>query len=233
MKLSPWVLCSCLASLFSFIKRTVFRFRRRRSSDPGLPTTKPSGTLGPSINGSGAQNYSNTSQINNSGVDLDWDDWGDGSTMSIKIDPTTPTVASSNQTAPSLGNPDDGEEEQQVDYFADMTPSYKKPATIRKKTPHQMIPGPSSLTQGLSNRLSLGMDETALLTDELGTWTENDNGWEEEAGDDLAWEAEQVIREKKLAERERRAAEQRRKKMEKEVQRNTKKDMSKLATKLK
>ncbi|XP_003726664.1 receptor-binding cancer antigen expressed on SiSo cells isoform X2 [Strongylocentrotus purpuratus] len=231
MKLSPWLLCSCLAYFYSFIKRTIFRFRRRRSSDPSLPT-KGSGPGGggpsSSANGSSAKNYANTS-----GVDLAWDDWGDGSTMSIKIDPTTPTVAPSNQTAPSsLSNPENEEEEDHVDYFADMTPRYKKPPTIRKKTP-QMIPGPSSLTQGLSNRLTLGMDETAVLTDELGAWSENDNGWGEEAGDDLAWEADQVIREKKLAERERRAAEQRRKKMERDAQRVTKKDTGKLATKLK
>lgn len=63
-------------------------------------------------------------------VDLAWDDWGDGSTMSIKIDPTTPTVAPSNQTVPpSLGNPENEEEEDHVDYFADMTPRYKKPVS--------------------------------------------------------------------------------------------------------
>lgn len=193
------------------------------------------------MNGSSNQaSYGHPSRANTSGVDLDWDDWGDGAPVSIRIDPTNPTDGAQQHNAPAApphgpGVPVDQEEEEEqarVDYFADMMPSYKKPATIRKKTPHQMISGPSSLTQGLSNRLTLGVDETALLTDELGAWTEDSNAWEEETGDDLAWEAEQVIREKKLAERERRAAEQRRKKMEKDSQRVAKKD-TKLATKLK
>ncbi|XP_072166385.1 receptor-binding cancer antigen expressed on SiSo cells-like [Diadema setosum] len=243
MKLSPWILCSCLASIFSFIKRTLFRFRRRRLSDPGLPTkeTGRSGTA-PSASVNGARNQSafGHSQADNSGVDLDWDDWGDGAPMSIKIEPTAPTVGAHPATAHgAIGPPqghdptDEGEEEPAVDYFADMMPSFKKAATIRKKTPQQLISGPSSLTQGLSNRLTMGVDETAVLTDELGAWTESSSAWEDETEDDLAWEAEQVIREKKMAEREKRAAEQRRKKMEKEMQRMTKKDAGKLATKLK
>ncbi|XDV40640.1 hypothetical protein PO909_009681 [Leuciscus waleckii] len=66
---------------------------------------------------------------------------------------------------------------------------------------------------------------------DLDTWQENTNAWEDEAEAEASWEAEEVLRQQKLAERERRAMEQQKKKIEKEAQRMMKKEQ-KIAVKL-
>lgn len=58
---------------------------------------------------------------------------------------------------------------------------------------------------------------------ELEAWTDNTSAWEGEVGDDLTWEAEAAIKEKRRLERERRQMEQQKKKMEREVQKNMRK----------
>ena len=63
-----------------------------------------------------------------------------------------------------------------------------------------------------------------LQGDELGQWEENETAWENEASEDLSWEADAAIREKKRLDRERRQAEQQRKKLERESHRALKKD---------
>ncbi|XP_055489726.1 receptor-binding cancer antigen expressed on SiSo cells isoform X2 [Leucoraja erinacea] len=68
---------------------------------------------------------------------------------------------------------------------------------------------------------------------ELGdfeTWQENTNAWEAEG--DATWEAEEVLRQGKLAEREKKSAEQQRKKVEKDAQRLQRKEQNKIAVKL-
>ncbi len=62
--------------------------------------------------------------------------------------------------------------------------------------------------------------------DELGTWDEGESAWAEEANEDLSWQAEEAIREKKRLERERRHIEQQRKKLERDTTKASKRDMS-------
>ena len=56
--------------------------------------------------------------------------------MSIKIDPTTPTVGGAQQANAQMAPPHGGggtgddEEEPEIDYFTDMLPSYKKPVSF-------------------------------------------------------------------------------------------------------
>ncbi len=68
--------------------------------------------------------------------------------------------------------------------------------------------------------------------DELGVWEESENAWGEEATEDLSWEADSAIREKRRLERQYRHAEQQRKKMEKEAMRSMRKDGQFSAVKL-
>ena len=59
---------------------------------------------------------------------------------------------------------------------------------------------------------------------DLGTWDEGENAWGEEAQEDLSWQAEAAIKEKRRLERERKIAEHQRLKMEKESARNMKRE---------
>uniref|UniRef100_A0A0L8HWM8 Receptor-binding cancer antigen expressed on SiSo cells n=1 Tax=Octopus bimaculoides TaxID=37653 RepID=A0A0L8HWM8_OCTBM len=65
--------------------------------------------------------------------------------------------------------------------------------------------------------------KTAKQDTELGIWEENGKCWEE-ASEDLSWQVDATIKEKKRAEREARQLEQLRKKQEKELVRGLKKD---------
>ena len=56
----------------------------------------------------------------------------------------------------------------------------------------------------------------------MGNWDESENAWGDELTEDLSWEADAAIREKRRMERERKIAEHQRKKMEKETMRNAK-----------
>ena len=59
-----------------------------------------------------------------------------------------------------------------------------------------------------------------LQTSELGTWEDQSQTWEDEAGEDLSWEADNAIKEKRKAERQQRQLQQQRKKQERENFRN-------------
>ena len=55
----------------------------------------------------------------------------------------------------------------------------------------------------------------------LDSWQDSENGWGEEAMEDMSWEAENAIREKKKLERERRLCEHQQRKAEKEMSRQS------------
>ena len=54
----------------------------------------------------------------------------------------------------------------------------------------------------------------------MDSWQETENGWGEEATEDLSWEAESAIRDKKRVDREKRLNEHQRRKQEKEMSRS-------------
>lgn len=58
----------------------------------------------------------------------------------------------------------------------------------------------------------------------MGTWDDNENAWGDEINEDLSWEADAAIKEKKRLERERRQMEQMKKKQERESLKNSRKD---------
>lgn len=59
---------------------------------------------------------------------------------------------------------------------------------------------------------------------ELESWEEDPSAWAEEITEDLSWEAEAAIREKRKAERQERTLEQQRKKQQRDAARGMKKD---------
>lgn len=59
---------------------------------------------------------------------------------------------------------------------------------------------------------------------ELETWDDNEQAWNEEIGEDLSWEAEAAIREKRRVDRQERTIEQQMKKQQRNAIRTTKKD---------
>uniref|UniRef100_A0A8D0H5V8 Estrogen receptor binding site associated antigen 9 n=1 Tax=Sphenodon punctatus TaxID=8508 RepID=A0A8D0H5V8_SPHPU len=235
-------ICTCLATILSFLKRLICRSGRGRklSGDQiTLPTTV---------------DYSSVPK--QSEVE-DWSSWDEEAPTSVKIEDGNGNVA----------NQQNAVEQLEPDYFKDMTPTIrktqKKPTfcsvwpvllpwavmwkqpdcihsqdtkikiVVKKREPLSFgIPDGNA---GFSSRLAAATQDIPFIhqSPELGdldTWQENTNAWEEE--EDASWQAEEVLRQQKIVEREKRAAEQQRKKMEKEVQRLMKKEQNKIGVKL-
>ncbi|XP_019383626.1 PREDICTED: receptor-binding cancer antigen expressed on SiSo cells [Gavialis gangeticus] len=201
-------ICTCLATVLSFIKRLICRSGRGRklSGDQiTLPTTV------------------DYSSVPKSEVE-DWTSWDEDAPTSVKIEGGNGNVAMQQNAL----------EQMEPDYFKDMMPTIRKAQkiVIKKREPLNFaVPDGST---GFSSRLAATQDIPFInQSPELGdleTWQENSNAWEE--GEDAAWQAEEVLRQQKIAEREKRAAEQQRKKMEKEAQRLMKKEQNKIGVKL-
>ncbi|XP_071958167.1 receptor-binding cancer antigen expressed on SiSo cells-like [Antedon mediterranea] len=200
-------LCCCFTFLISLLKRAMcfVKGHKRTNSDSAI-----------TINGDSRLPVSSSGNAEN---ELDWDDWGDGAPISIKIDPTNQIPANQDQ--------------QEMDYFSDMVPSFKKPKVIRKKIVDQNAPAPTNHSS-LSSRLAVNASVIMPENPELSNWDDsNENAWDEESSNDLLWEADQVLRQQKQAEREQRIAEHQRRKTEKEMQRESRREGNRLAVKLK
>ncbi|XP_053571270.1 receptor-binding cancer antigen expressed on SiSo cells isoform X2 [Bombina bombina] len=152
----------------------------------------------------------------------EWSSWDEDGPTSVKIEGGNGTLSTQNSL-----------EQDEPDYFKDMTPTIRKTQkiVIKKREPINFIVPDGNI--GFSSRLAATQDISFVhQSPELGdleTWQENTNAWEEE---DASWQAEEVLRQQKIAEREKRTAEQQRKKMEKEAQRHMKKDQTKIGVKL-
>ncbi|XP_072874420.1 receptor-binding cancer antigen expressed on SiSo cells isoform X3 [Chlorocebus sabaeus] len=201
--------CTCLATVFSFLKRLICRSGRGRklSGDQiTLPTTV---------------DYSSVPKQ----TDVEeWTSWDEDAPTSVKIEGGNGSVATQQNSLEQL----------EPDYFKDMTPTIRKTQKIVIKKREPLNFGIPDGSTGFSSRLAATQDlpfihQSSELGD-LDTWQENTNAWEEE--EDAAWQAEEVLRQQKLADREKRAAEQQRKKMEKEAQRLMKKEQNKIGVKL-
>lgn len=137
-----------------------------------------------------------------------WDSWGaDGDGLGIN------SKTSQNYSRYSSHVLEPAEPEPEPDFFQDMQPEYRKPAKIliKKKDDLGHI--------GLSNRLTMSSDLPPTSGSELGSWDDGESAWAAEANEDLSWQAEETIKQKKRMERERRQMEQQMKKMEKEASR--------------
>nr|XP_057909976.1 receptor-binding cancer antigen expressed on SiSo cells [Doryrhamphus excisus] len=205
-------ICTCLATLLSFLKRLVCRSGRGRklSGDQiTLPTTV---------------DFSSSAPKQSAQPEVEeWSSWDEDAPTSIKIE-------GGNGNVP----PSPNEEDEEPDYFKDMAPTIRKTQKIllKKREPlNYLVPDGSA---GFSSRLAASQDimtfgAPSAELGEMDNWQEDTNAWEDES--DATWEAEEVLRQQKLAEREKRSMEQQRKKMEKEAQRMMKKEQ-KMAVKL-
>uniref|UniRef100_H2N2E1 Estrogen receptor binding site associated antigen 9 n=2 Tax=Oryzias latipes TaxID=8090 RepID=H2N2E1_ORYLA len=202
-------ICTCLASILSFLKRLICRSGRGRklSGDQiTLPTT-----------------VDFSSSLQKQPEIEDWSSWDEDAPTSIKIEGGNGTIS-----------PPPNEEEEEPDYFKDMAPTIRKTQKIVLKKREPMNYQAPDGSAGFSSRLAASQDMMAFSppSAELGemeTWQEDANAWEDESN--AVWEAEDVLRQQKLAEREKRFMEQQRKKLEKEAQRMLKKEQ-KIAVKL-
>lgn len=117
------------------------------------------------------------------------------------------------------GKQDSPQPEPEIDFFQGMTPTIKKTAKILIKKKEM----DTSENMSASNRLAMTSEFPAAVEAELGVWEEETPSWEE-ASEDLTWQADATIKEKKRAEREARQIEQQRRKIVKESLRGTKKE---------
>ncbi|XP_053183881.1 receptor-binding cancer antigen expressed on SiSo cells [Scomber japonicus] len=202
-------ICTCLANLLAFFKRLICRSGRGRklSGDQiTLPTT-----------------VDFSSSVPKQPEIEEWSSWDEEAPTSIKIEGGNGNVS-----------PDPNNDDEEPDYFKDMTPTIRKTQKIvlKKREPlNYLVPDGSS---GFSSRLAASQDMMTFTAPsaelgEMDTWQGDTNAWEDES--DAAWEAEEVLRQQKMAEREKRSMEQQRRKMEKDVQRMMKKEQ-KIAVKL-
>ncbi|KPP76916.1 receptor-binding cancer antigen expressed on SiSo cells-like, partial [Scleropages formosus] len=135
-----------------------------------------------------------------------WSSWDDDTPTSIKIEGGNGTLTPQANEVP----------EEEPDYFKDMAPTILKTQKIVLKKREPLSFSVTDGKTGFSSRLAVTQDMPFIQP------SEETSAWEDES--DAAWEAEEVLRQQKLAERERRALEQQRRKMEKEAQRLVKKE---------
>uniref|UniRef100_A0ABI7WH00 Receptor-binding cancer antigen expressed on SiSo cells n=1 Tax=Felis catus TaxID=9685 RepID=A0ABI7WH00_FELCA len=163
--------CTCLATVFSFLKRLICRSGRGRklSGDQiTLPTTV---------------DYSSVPKQ----ADVEeWTSWDEDAPTSVKIEGGNGNVTTQQNALEQL----------EPDYFKDMTPTIRKTQKIIIKKREPLNFGIPDGSTGFSSRLAATQDMPFLhQSPELGdldTWQENTNAWEEE--EDAAWQAEEVLR---------------------------------------
>ncbi|GFN91080.1 receptor-binding cancer antigen expressed on siso cells-like protein [Plakobranchus ocellatus] len=104
------------------------------------------------------------------------------------------------------------EPEPEPDFFEDMTPTVKKQAKILIRKKEEDISN-----QAISSRLAV-MSDVPMVTSQLEAWEEQQgNAWEnDDAAEDLTWQAEEAIKETRKKERAQRAAQHQRRKQQRE-----------------
>lgn len=193
---------SLILWLLSPLKRLICR-RKRKNSDTILPLTSHY----PSVEGLSSMN--GTSEMA-ADVEMEpWDNWEGGDQSSKQ------QTQSRNYQQYRQQQQQQQEEEPEPDYFQSMAPVYKKQTKVLVKKKDDHI-NPSAI----SNKLAVASDPPFIQTSELGTWEDQSQTWEDEAGEDLSWEADNAIKEKRKAERQQRQLQQQRKKQERENYRN-------------
>ncbi|KAK3576949.1 hypothetical protein CHS0354_017624 [Potamilus streckersoni] len=197
--------------VFSPLKRLVCR-RKRRLSDTVLPLTNHYPTI---------ETLSDPLPSSNQYPELgSWDSWeANGGTSNHQRSKATQNY----QRSPSQSV----EPEPDIDYFQDMTPAIRKPKKILIK------PKEDVNTSAISSKLAMKTDVPILQQgSDLGVWDETTNTWEEEAGEDLSWQADEAMRENRRLERQQRSLEQQRKKQQREAMKSQRKDGQFSAVKL-
>ncbi|XP_076438148.1 uncharacterized protein LOC143277255 [Babylonia areolata] len=224
------VVFNIVKSLFSLFFRPLKRLwcRRVKASemDPGVPamvTTTQSTTIDMTQSFNGAQEADMEMES--------WDAWDINQSQQSPAQNGQSNSAYFQHAARTYqqmrGRKAEPEPEPEPDYFQDMTPQVKRPAKILLKKKDNG----SVNSSAISTRLSV-MDVAPSVDSELQSWQEKENEWGEEVEEDLSWEAEEALRDKRRLERQQRALEQQRKKQQRESSRGYRKDSHHLGVKL-
>ena len=151
--------------------------------------------------------------------------------------------------------PEEDEDMPEPDYFSDMQPEIRKTAKVSVAniilllfnwSSIEYIQFPCFVSQimvrkkdnsyvnsaGLAARFAMTTDLPPPTDGELGVLDESETTWGDEALEDLSWEADSAIKEKKRLEREIRKQEQMKKKQERDAQKFRKDSGGLLASKL-
>ncbi|KAM6186731.1 receptor-binding cancer antigen expressed on SiSo cells-like [Rhynchocyon petersi] len=168
--------CTCLATVFSFLKRLICRLGKGRKLS-GDQITLPS-----------TVDYSSVPKQ----TDVEeWSSWDEDAPTSVKIEGGNG----------SMLTPQNAVEQLEPYYFKDMTPNIRKTQKIIIKKRESLNFGIPDGNTGFPSRLAATQDMRFIhQSPELGdldTWQEDTNAWEEE--EDVAWQAEEGLRQQKIA----------------------------------
>ncbi|XP_067005565.1 receptor-binding cancer antigen expressed on SiSo cells [Anabrus simplex] len=190
--------------LLGVVKRALccFRRRRRNSCDP-IPLTAV---------GVVPNKETDTSMLNERSVPelQNWNSWDDTpSSVVTEHSQRKSSVQEQIELYRQKAKYSESQDENQPDFFEDMTPKITKQTKILLKNEND----PPSWNESLSPRLTLAVDSVSFTSPDLETWEETP-GWEDQTQED--WDPDTVLREKRRQERMKRYAEQQKKKMERE-----------------
>ncbi|KAK7091545.1 receptor-binding cancer antigen expressed on SiSo cells-like [Littorina saxatilis] len=230
---------SLIFSIFRPLKRLWCRRLKVSEMDPGVPTTVSTHSLSiempVSLDSAEAEDIEMES----------WDAWDTNQSQSAQAQqysqsnvpyyqnegiPGGMLQHTANQYIRGRKPEPEGDPEPEPDYFRDMTPEVKRPAKILLKKKDNGAVNPAAI----STRLSAS-EVAPPVGSELESWEDPgavESSWGEEVNEDLSWEAEAALKEKRRAERENRAVEQQKKKLQRDAMRGLKKDHSQLAVKI-
>ncbi|ESO83231.1 hypothetical protein LOTGIDRAFT_169642 [Lottia gigantea] len=206
--------------LLSPLKRAVCRRRRSSESDFAAPVTDLN-----SLSIDMTQSYPGNNDIQME----PWDSWNDAGTNNRSNNNYgNPTQQYINNYRQNLKKPEP-EPVPEPDYFEDMEPSLRKTAKIHVKKKHAADNNINK--SAISNRLAMTSDIPLQTGSELDAWEDENNAWDEVGDEDLSYEAEVALKDKRRAERQQRQLEHQKRKLEKESRLN-RKDRDIVAVKL-
>ncbi|XP_078049929.1 uncharacterized protein LOC144476684 [Augochlora pura] len=145
------------------------------------------------------------STTNNTAESEQWDQWEENPVVVVPDKPVNTIQAKIEQYRQQASKPTDVPEEQQTNFFEDMTPRITRQTKI-------LVKDKKSETVSW-NSSKFAVINNPILSNELEEWEDNIVGWEEETSKEFG-DATKTLREQKRQEREQRLFEQQQKRLE-------------------
>nr|XP_033338754.1 receptor-binding cancer antigen expressed on SiSo cells [Megalopta genalis] len=145
------------------------------------------------------------STTNNTAESEQWDQWEENPVVVVPDKPVNTIQAKIEQYRQQASKPTDESEEQQANFFEDMTPRITRQTKILVKDKK------SETVSWNSSKFAIINDP--ILSNELEEWEDNTVGWEEETSKEFG-DPIKTLREQKRQEREQRLFEQQQKRLE-------------------